>query len=197
MEKSYWYLQRCEEINVAKREVAELEEKIVKTLLTPDDVHAFEEREAIEHILAHAQNAKKKAAQRALEAWRQKYSGSKWDIAAKAYPNYKKNLSDLQNHKHYIRDLEAYKETIEPIVAFLTARGFLSEGSLTKESLTERGVLATEINEGHPILMTELYLSGLCADLTQEELIAVLACFMVGRQERYTAGPEKLAILRG
>jgi superfamily II RNA helicase len=194
MEKSYWYLQRREEINVATREVVALEEKIVKTLLTPDDVHAFEEREAIEHVLAHAQNAKKKAAQRALEAWRQEHSGSKWDNAAKAYPNYKKNLSDLRNQKNYIRDLEAHKETIEPIVAFLTTRGFLSEGSLTKESLTERGVLATEINEGHPILMTELYLSGLCADLTQEEIIAVLACFMGEDKKDTQPSLEKLAI---
>jgi antiviral helicase SKI2 len=44
--------------------------------------------------------------------------------------------------------------------------------------LTERGILATEINEGHPLLMTELYLSGHCADLAPEEIIAVLACFM-------------------
>jgi len=178
MEKSYWFMQRLEELNVARREVAALEEKITSTLLTPDNIHAFEEREAIEQVLANSQNAKKKAAQRALETWRQEHMGPKWEIAIKAYPLYKKNLSDYENHKGYINELESHKETIEPIVEFLRAKGFLTSGPLSKDSLTEYGVMATEINEGHPILMTELYVSGLCTELTAEEIVAVLACFM-------------------
>ena len=178
MEKSYWFMQRQEEIVVAKRELAALEESLSNTLLTPDDIHAFGEREAIEHVLTHAQNAKKKAAQRALEAWKQEHSGARWDILAKAYPNYRKNIADIQSQKQYIHSLEAHKESVEPIIAFLKSHGFLTEGPLTKDSLTERGILATEINEGHPLLMTELYLSGHCADLAPEEIIAVLACFM-------------------
>ena len=178
MEKSYWFMQRQEELVVAKREVAALEETLSKTLLTPDDIHAFGEREAIEQVLAHAQNAKKKAAQRALEAWKQEHSGARWDVLAKAYPVYRRTIADIQSQKEYIQSLEAHKESVEPIIAFLTSRGFLTEGPLTKDSLTERGILATEINEGHPILMTELYLSGHCADLEPEEIIAALACFM-------------------
>jgi superfamily II RNA helicase len=178
MEKSYWFMQRQEELTVARREVAALEEKITSTLLTPDNIHAFEEREAIEQVLANSQNAKKKAAQRALETWRQEHMGSKWEIAIKAYPTYKKNLSDYENHKGYINELESHKETIEPIVEFLRAKGFLTPGTLSKDSLTEHGVMATEINEGHPILMTELYVSGLCTELKAEEIVAVLACFM-------------------
>jgi len=178
MEKSYWFMQRQEELVVAKREVAALEESLSKTLLTPDDIHAFGEREAIEQVLAHAQNAKKKAAQRALEAWKQDHSGARWDVLAKAYPIYRRTIADIQSQKQYIHSLESHKESVEPIIAFLTSRRFLTEGPLTKDSLTERGILATEINEGHPILMTELYLSGYCADLEPEEIIAALACFM-------------------
>ena len=178
MEKSYWFMQRQEELGVAKREVAALEETLSNTLLTPDDIHALGEREAIEHVLAHAQNAKKKAAQRALEAWKQEHSGARWDLVIKAYPIYRRNIADIQSHKEYIHSLEAHKESVEPIIAFLKSHDFLTEGPLTKDSLTERGILATEINEGHPLLMTELYLSGHCAELTPEEIIAVLACFM-------------------
>ena len=156
MEKSYWFMQRQEELTVARREVMALEEKITSTLLTPDNIHAFEEREAIEQVLANSQNAKKKAAQRALKTWRQEHMGPKWEIAIKTYPTYKKNLSDYENHKAYINELESHKETIEPIVEFLRAKGFLTSGPLSKDSLTEHGVMATEINEGHPILMTEL-----------------------------------------
>lgn len=178
MEKSYWFMQRQEELTVARRELAALEETLTNTLLTPDDIHAFGEREAIEQVLAHAQNAKKKAAQRALEAWKQEHSGARWDILSKAYPVYRKNIADIQSQKHYIHSLESHKESVEPIISFLKSHGFLTEGPLTKDSLTERGILATEINEGHPLLMTELYLSGHCADLAPKEIIAVLACFM-------------------
>lgn len=178
MEKSYWFMQRQEELTVARRQLAELEETLTNTLLTPDDIHAFGEREAIEQVLAYAQNAKKKAAQRALEAWKQEHSGARWDVLSKAYPVYRKNIADIQSQKQYIQMLEAHKESVEPIIAFLTSHGFLTKGPLTKDSLTERGILATEINEGHPLLMTELYLSGHCADLAPEEIIAVLACFM-------------------
>ena len=178
MEKSYWFMQRQEELTVARRQLAELEESLSKTLLTPEDIYAFGEREAIEQVLAYAQNAKKKAAQRALEAWKQEHSGARWDVLSKAYPVYRKNIADIQSQKQYIQMLEAHKESVEPIIAFLTSHGFLTKGPLTKDSLTERGILATEINEGHPLLMTELYLSGHCADLAPEEIIAVLACFM-------------------
>ena len=194
MEKSYWFMQRQEELAVARRELAGLEETITKTLLTPDDIHAFGEREALEIVLGHAQNAKKKAAQRALEAWKQEHSGPKWDFVAKAYPTYRKHLLDLQNQKQYIQSLEAHKESVEPIIEFLTSRGFLTAGPLTKDSLTERGVLATEINEGHPILMTELYLSGTCADLEPQEIIAVLACFMGEDKKDSQPSLEKLSV---
>jgi len=63
-------------------------------------------------------------------------------------------------------------------VAFLHAKGFLSAPTLTKESLTAKGTMATEVNEGHPILMTELYSQGLCKGLTCAETVAVLAAFM-------------------
>ena len=194
MEKSYWFMQRKEELTVAQRELAALEENLSKTLLTPEDIHAFGEREAIEQVLTHAQNAKKKAAQRALEAWKQEHSGSKWDLLAKAFPVYRKNLADILAQKQYIQVLEAHKESVEPIIAFLTSRGFLTEGPLTKDSLTERGILATEINEGHPILMTELYLSGHCADLGPEEIIAVLACFMEEDKKDTQPSLEKLSV---
>ena len=134
------------------------------------------EREAIEQVLAHAQNAKKKAAQRALKPGNRSIQ-VQVDIVA-SVPVYRRTIADIQSQKEYIQSLEAHKESVEPIIAFLTSRGFLTEGPLTKDSLTERGILATEINEGHPILMTELYLSGHCADLEPEEIIAALACFM-------------------
>ena len=43
---------------------------------------------------------------------------------------------------------------------------------------TVRGVIATEFNEAHPILATELYMSGMLSVLGQDELCVVLAAFL-------------------
>jgi hypothetical protein len=49
--------------------------------------------------------------------------------------------------------------------------------TLTSKNLTIKGILATEINEGHPILMSELYHRQMLQHLSGEDLITVLACF--------------------
>jgi len=49
--------------------------------------------------------------------------------------------------------------------------------TLTKDHLTIKGILATEVNEGHPLLMSDLYHSRILHGLQGEDLITVLACF--------------------
>jgi superfamily II RNA helicase len=49
---------------------------------------------------------------------------------------------------------------------------------LGAEDLTLKGVLATEINEGHPILLTELFLSKAAHGLSGAELATVLSVFL-------------------
>jgi len=43
--------------------------------------------------------------------------------------------------------------------------------------LTLKGILATEVNEGHPILMTELYTQEILHSLSGEEIVEILSCF--------------------
>jgi superfamily II RNA helicase len=64
---------------------------------------------------------------------------------------------------------------LEPQESSLTSWGFLEEEKL---SLSLLGTLATEINEGHPILMSLLADSGKVSSLTAEELAGVLAAFL-------------------
>jgi superfamily II RNA helicase len=48
--------------------------------------------------------------------------------------------------------------------------------------LTYFGTCATEINEGNPLLMAKLYESGLLADASLEEIVAVLGAFLVDKE---------------
>jgi hypothetical protein len=55
--------------------------------------------------------------------------------------------------------------------------GFLEE-PVTELRLTSLGTMATEINEGHPILMTQAYAQGLFKELSAEMILAVLTTFL-------------------
>jgi len=47
---------------------------------------------------------------------------------------------------------------------------------------TRFGALATEANEGNPLLLAKLYESGLLADATPVEIVGILGCFNVERE---------------
>ena len=69
---------------------------------------------------------------------------------------------------------------IQPVADFLKELGYIQHSdiqSLTNNDLGLKGILATEVNEGHPILMTEMYISGMIRGLSGDELVGVLASF--------------------
>jgi superfamily II RNA helicase len=51
-------------------------------------------------------------------------------------------------------------------------------GILKNGTLTKKGVLATEIHEGHPILMTELYVSKILSNRDENTIVETLSCFL-------------------
>ena len=66
------------------------------------------------------------------------------------------------------------------MVSFLYRTGYLTQEdpyTLQKEHVTLKGVLATEINEGHSLLITELYTQGALSALSGEELVLLLSVF--------------------
>ena len=48
---------------------------------------------------------------------------------------------------------------------------------LTVENITVKGIVASNIHEINPIIMTELLVNDVFADITPQELIAILAVF--------------------
>lgn len=65
-----------------------------------------------------------------------------------------------------------------------------------KPWLTKKGLLATEVNEGNPLLMTELYLSGLLGALSGEEIVSVLAAFITEGSDEENQGFYSLSDLQ-
>ena len=194
MEKSYWFLQHKDGITSATKRINELRFRRSGLNLKDYEVSAAMEKESMEAAVKTTQNAKKREAQRNLETLKNKCFGPRWAMVWKLWEQAKTLDLEIAQESQLLTDLENYTDSIQPLVDLLQEQGFLKDASvatgLIKENLTEKGTMATEINEGHPILMTELFTRKLAHTLTAEEILIVLTGFL-----KEDGDPNKAPIL--
>ena len=179
--RSYWAQQqkaaREAEGVVLKRLRASL--AAAEPTVTEADWALLQEEAALEETVRSTKHAAYKRAVQARAEWLAAHAGP-------AFTKMKERVTTLSNLRIATRakerELAAWDAapllSVGPQEAFLTEAGFLA----AEGSLTELGVAATEINEGHPILMAQLAASGACAELTGEEVACILACFLRGSE---------------
>ena len=143
-------------------------------------------------------NAAKKVAQAALESWKNKHAGPSWLLTKKKSDDYVSTKAILVREEAILREMEATTAGPMATIAFLEAAGFLKDvldpATITSANLTLKGILATEVNEGNPILLVEAYDAGHFTSMEAADIIVVLASFMQEKQEREGAALNKLAI---
>ena len=187
--QSYWYLQAQHTLKVLHLEAERLG-AAAATLRTTNglteaviaDLTVRAGHEAA--IKGAASNQAKKEAQRALEQWKNRHLAPSWDKAAKAFGT----LADLKKQKaeaearaaEQASELEDPYTMIERKVAYLQAQGYIEADAKT---LTSKGQAATEINEGHALLMMELYESGAFKALSGQEILVLLGAFLAEQQK--------------
>jgi superfamily II RNA helicase len=118
------------------------------------------------------QNAERKKAQSSLDSWKNKHMGPKWEKGWQEFKEFKKNRAAITLLQEKI---EAFKTIQVPFLSNLQSLGY-AEG----ETLTELGVLASEINEGHPLVMSKMF--GRFSQLPRNEMVALLSCFVEGEK---------------
>jgi len=183
MEQSYWFQQRQEQIRLCIQDVETCQQKINSIKMEEPFLTECEKRYEIEMKMKLVSN---KDLQRQLDSLKNRQLGPKWNTAWANYNTiikYKKELSLIQ---HNIKELESHKESIHPIVQFLYKLGYITHGNpftLKREDLTLKGILATEVNEGHQILMTELYTQEILHSLSGEETVILLSCFQESKDD--------------
>lgn len=184
LKDSYWYKQRMVVRDMLVKELAVMEEDIVKTrgLLSETDFAELKERAALEEKIKTSVNAAKKAAQKGLVAWQNTHEGPRWSTGWQLYPQLVRLEQSALAKKADIAACEEVSSTVEPRLGFLAEAGFLKDVVditwLSKENLTLRGILATEVNESHSLLTAEVYAQGLMADFDAEHILCVLAAFI-------------------
>lgn len=192
-EQSYWAVQqRATRVSLGVEQAA-LETRVVTLAagLTPEQKEAFATKVALEVEIATSVNAKRKKAQQAMGRWLNENDWKKLEPFAQRYADLVAAREEYLRLSDSIRTWDAAPLLcLEPQEACLKEWGFLdSEGGLTAI-----GTAATEVNEGHGILMPLLAFSDKTADLTAEEIACILAIFLT--ESRDDAPPPEAMRLR-
>ena len=199
IEKSYWHALEQEYLEGLKKEVA----KISLIPVSEEEAKECEKYYQIQLRISQNQNAKKKAAQRELATWVDEHKDAVWAPILSAYDTHK----ELSKKRDLIQE-EIYRTTdvLWPpddatscnIASVLARRRLMEEyGYVENGSLSPLGRLASEVNEGHPFLMAELFvyqtktlpLLQESQSLSLKDLLTVLALFIgEGRDENMFVG---------
>jgi superfamily II RNA helicase len=181
MEQSYWFQQRKRQIKAVTKDLNKCEKTMNEVKVEEPYMSECEKRDILEINLKQAVNSARKEIQRQLDTLKNKQLGPKWTLAWTNYNIIKSLKKEYNTLKTDLELLESHKETIDPSVQFLYEIGYLKNNNpleLKSTDLTLKGILATEINEGHQILMTELYTNEYLHKLSGDDLISVLSSFM-------------------
>lgn len=134
----------------------------------------MEEGERLNQRMKESVNAARREAQRSLEAWKRGKMGPRWFAVEKElWPNYKRVTAEISALEAEYKALKEPQRDIQPTLEALECLGFMESGALTP-----LGRMATEVNEGHTILMPLFYKNGPIVTLEDpKEVLAVLAVF--------------------
>jgi superfamily II RNA helicase len=196
MEQSYWFQQR-------RKECADIQAELVTCIAKKQALNLIEpllsgckKRILLEQKIKTTVNAERKQVQRELDSLKNSQMGPKWTKALLDYQTVQTLEKEQQSKEEWLTELEQHQTGIQPVVNFLCHMGYIRHTdahTLTNSDLELKGILATEINEGHPILMTELYVDQTFHHLSGDELICVLATF---QEKKDTEDQPSLSDLR-
>jgi superfamily II RNA helicase len=185
-EQSYWAVQQRLSRAAYGADLIKLEARVIALEgAMPAGVEAaLMERLALQETIATTTNAKRKKAQLELAKWdvehRDDVPKGQWILLEERY----QELVRMRVERAGLRaDLAVWDAapllSLEPQEACLQEWGFLapSEAGSHDLLLTPLGQAATEINEGHCILMPLLAASGVMTDATGEEIATILSTF--------------------
>ena len=174
MHQSYWY-KRHEMMTNGIRQQIQLEEvKLGKMGLTALEISDMSSRDVIAAKLKNSVNAARREAQKEWSAWENKHMGPRWhSLIKELWPAWQAAGKSLASLKKELEVAEDPSQGVWPSLHALAAMGLLDESL----KLTPLGIMATEVNEGHAVLVAQTYQRGLLKSLTAEEILTVLMSF--------------------
>lgn len=172
IENTYWACEMRKDIQDLEHEIEEKRKELVE--MDDTTLAELQKRQKLEENFANSTNAERKKWQAELSRWNNAHFGAKWEVATKAFKKSVQVLKDIEFMKEHISQLSYFNEKIDVRKKVLVANGFLNED----DTLTPKGVLASEIHEGHPLLMAETYDQKLIHHKSANEIIECLSVFL-------------------
>jgi len=123
---------------------------------------------------------KTKEVQRQINIWNNKHFGPTWSNAIKKYTEWIKYQNIIEQNIAKLRDANIKERQIQHKLNYLNDIGYIDIDNfhgLDMITLTEKGILATEINEVNSLLMTEVYKKGLFKNLNIYEVAGLITMF--------------------
>ena len=197
IQSSYWWALENEEYKSATLKAAALEKQISEIHLTEEQFADCELKADLEVRVSQSQNAKKKAAQRELAAWHEAHRTSLWEPVLARFANVRSLQESLFQIRNTCASMKAYlwpsddgnMQNTLLRHRILEECGYVSEGVLTPQ-----GLLASEVNEGHPFMMTQLFLQQNINPLSQKDLLTVMALFLGEKKDDTVQRPDDLDV---
>lgn len=175
---TYWYQERL-------REEKELENQIQKIEKEMDTIPKLEpywsetmKCRQLEQQIKMSVNSQRKELQRQLDSIKNRQLGPKWRTTLDEIHRYEALKLTYESLKKEHEKMGTPQMRIEQSISFLKECEFIDGNELTL-----KGVLATEINEGHPILLTDFYCSGKWNEFKDHEWVLFLSVFLENRDD--------------
>ena len=179
---SYWAAQRAKAVADVAGEIALLKARLVEVVITGAQIQEYDTLRKLEETVKMSVNAAKRRAQTELDQWKDRHRGPSWTSVKEAYEGRERIMGTIRRLEEDMARLTQSVETerVAPILKALEAWGAFCFGE--DRELSPFGICATEINEGNPLLIAKLYLSGLLKGASAAEIVGVLGAFLVDRE---------------
>ncbi len=189
IQDSYWYKQSAAAQESIVQELSSVRQRqeSAQQQITQEHLELCKQRQELEDRLALPLVAKqRKEVERRLAGWIAANDSRSMQHAWTSYKRVGEMKRDIERLEGELAAIQnAAIDTVEPRIRYLEQIGYLQSvpqdiTQITAANLTLRGTLATEVNEGHLLLMTELFLGTALepATITPDELCCILSCFL-------------------
>ena len=189
-DKSYWFRQKQSVLDSSEKQIKALKIDLESTRLDEKVKDDLLEKKELEELVRTMTNAKRRDAQRKLDRWLEEHRGSTWQKAEETLQKQNRLEKEILDMETSMEEIEGNTGNVDGWISILKEAGFMSE----TQELTQKGILATEFNEGHSLLCTEFFARDLHKSLTGEELVTVLACFMEEKDKEDAPTLSELSI---
>jgi superfamily II RNA helicase len=198
MRESYWFKRHDNSIGDIHQDMKKISAKIAALQIKPEEVAAMEQHDVLRVALKAAVNAAKKDAQRAWSVWDSAHFGPRWtNIKGNIWTEFKKLRNEYEFLESELVRIGKPENGVWPSLVALGDMGFLQTpvGPEKPLILTPLGISATEVNEGHQILMPLAFRQGIFKNKTAEEVLVILSTFL-GEPSETNPMPDTLSIPR-